>query len=614
MRFTRRAPVLPRCSRRTRRSPQGAAPHPHADPQLRPAGGTRRLRRLRFTSLGQIEAWRLASRRGAPAGSATSLGASASQSERQGAQRDDPVQLANGSRDDGNGGGLDRAGRSHSGRAPGAIRPRLHRAERRPASARPRRWPSGLPSFDGVPLDVDVTLPPTGNGPFPTIVMLHGWGGARPTSSRARPTATATRPTTTTTSTTRSTATRCSTTPPAVGATRAARSSSRTPDCAKGWVHLADQRYEARDTQYLLGLLADENIANRQAIGVTGISYGGGQSIELAYLKNRIRKPDGDIRAVDEPEADNRSRSAPPIHAGRGRTWSTRCCPTAASSTPSWRRPDQSRNPFGVEIQSYVSGLYARRAGERVHRARRGRLASRPHELVRRDQRRRALRRRCSGDRRPDLHLSPGLRPGGNAGADAAREWMDGRPLPARAVAAGVQRRDVARRIRRAPVRRPRTQPRVEQGQHRPGVQRPGAGFFDAKLRSRRHAAGLRKRDRLHPDLPASAPGGGPFTAASWPRCIRGPDLRLRGDRRPSTSAGGNPTIAAGFDPIGGTTDACKTVTAETDPGTAVYTMTSPGFTLMGLPDGQRAPSTRPGCSASSWRGCGMCCRTGRSG
>jgi hypothetical protein len=32
-------------------------------------------------------------------------------------------------------------------------------------------------SFDGVPLDVDVTLPATGDGPFPTIVMLHGYGG-----------------------------------------------------------------------------------------------------------------------------------------------------------------------------------------------------------------------------------------------------------------------------------------------------------------------------------------------------------------------------------------------------------------------------------------------------
>src|SRR5262249_42759878 len=31
-------------------------------------------------------------------------------------------------------------------------------------------------SWDGVPLDADVTLPATGSGPFPTIVMLHGWG------------------------------------------------------------------------------------------------------------------------------------------------------------------------------------------------------------------------------------------------------------------------------------------------------------------------------------------------------------------------------------------------------------------------------------------------------
>ncbi len=34
-------------------------------------------------------------------------------------------------------------------------------------------------SWDGVPLDVDVTLPPGGDGPFPTIVMMHGWGGSK---------------------------------------------------------------------------------------------------------------------------------------------------------------------------------------------------------------------------------------------------------------------------------------------------------------------------------------------------------------------------------------------------------------------------------------------------
>src|SRR3954451_2195216 len=39
--------------------------------------------------------------------------------------------------------------------------------------------PQRVPTWDGVPLDVDVTLPAQGNGPFPTIVMLHGWGGSK---------------------------------------------------------------------------------------------------------------------------------------------------------------------------------------------------------------------------------------------------------------------------------------------------------------------------------------------------------------------------------------------------------------------------------------------------
>ena len=33
-------------------------------------------------------------------------------------------------------------------------------------------------SFDKVPIDADVTLPPDGDGPWPTIAMLHGWGGS----------------------------------------------------------------------------------------------------------------------------------------------------------------------------------------------------------------------------------------------------------------------------------------------------------------------------------------------------------------------------------------------------------------------------------------------------
>ena len=42
-------------------------------------------------------------------------------------------------------------------------------------------------SFDGVPLDVDVTLPASGDGPFPTIVMLHGYGGNKTNFEQTKP-------------------------------------------------------------------------------------------------------------------------------------------------------------------------------------------------------------------------------------------------------------------------------------------------------------------------------------------------------------------------------------------------------------------------------------------
>ena len=74
------------------------------------------------------------------------------------------------------------------------------------------------------------------------------------------------------------------------------------PAATRAGVHLADQRYEARDTQYLLGLLVDQGVAKPDALGVTGISYGGGQSLELAYLRDRIRLPDGSLHAVASPK------------------------------------------------------------------------------------------------------------------------------------------------------------------------------------------------------------------------------------------------------------------------------------------------------------------------
>ena len=68
-----------------------------------------------------------------------------------------------------------RAGR-RPGRPAQSLRTRLRSPERR-ALLPDRDDTERVPSFDGVPMDVDVTLPPSGDGPFPAIVMMHGWGG-----------------------------------------------------------------------------------------------------------------------------------------------------------------------------------------------------------------------------------------------------------------------------------------------------------------------------------------------------------------------------------------------------------------------------------------------------
>jgi X-Pro dipeptidyl-peptidase (S15 family) len=219
-----------------------------------------------------------------------------------------------------------------------------------------------VPSFDKVPLDVDVTLPPTGTGPFPTIVALHGWGEGNSKKSYE------------------------ATTPEAEGGlgyhnnniyyaehgyafvTYSARgwdnscgteeSRKNTPACKQGWTHLADERYEARDTQYLLGLLVDEKIATAGALGVTGFSYGAGQTVELAYLKNRIRLPNGNFAPWSTPRGKPLSIKAAFALA----PWAdlvSALVPNGRFNSGEVPPFGQSYEPMGVELLSYVNGLYA---------------------------------------------------------------------------------------------------------------------------------------------------------------------------------------------------------------------------------------------------------------
>src|SRR5437764_12052820 len=148
-----------------------------------------------------------------------------------------------------------------------------------------------VPSWDGVPLDADLPLPPGPVNPRPLIVMLHGYANQKTewestSADNANPDKDhynnfwfASRGYAVLTYTARGFHGSCGQGPltPGTGA-----------QCATGWTHLADRRFEIRDTQYLAGLLADAGVADPQKIAVTGGSYGGGQSLLLAMQGDQV--------------------------------------------------------------------------------------------------------------------------------------------------------------------------------------------------------------------------------------------------------------------------------------------------------------------------------------
>src|ERR1700682_508422 len=111
-----------------------------------------------------------------------------------------------------------------------------------------------VPSFDNVPLDADVTLPEVGTGPFPTIVMIHGWGGSKTDFESTTPAGNgndtfdynniyyAQHGYAVLNYTARGWGRSCG--------SKESREASAVCE-ERGWIRLADQRYEARDTQYL---------------------------------------------------------------------------------------------------------------------------------------------------------------------------------------------------------------------------------------------------------------------------------------------------------------------------------------------------------------------------
>jgi hypothetical protein len=451
---------------------------------------------------------------------------------------------------------------------------------------------STAPSWDGTPIDVNVAFPPAsaGDGPFPLIIMGHGYGGQKfpfgdpnTTEDMRRFTG---RGYAVFSMSDRGFHQSCGQ-PNAITA--------GGPACNNGYIHLMDDRYEVRDAQFFAGELTDEGRVDGQRVGAIGGSYGGGLSLQLGALKDRVMMPDGSLVPWTSPVDGTPMRIAaatPDI------PWSD----LAYSLTPNGGTLDYvADSPYGgrvgVEKLSFQSGLYA--VGSTAGRY-------------------------CGEDPFPS--------PCTNFGADVtswktrldAGEPYDGDPTVA-AVLDEIKAHHSAyyidhshepapllisngftddlfpadeairfyNRIRSQYPNAPISLLFGDFG-HMRAVNKPG----DSNARNAAQNAWLDFYVKGAGSLPfqgvttfaltcpTSAPSGGPFQAGSWAGLQRGV-VRFR-DTSTKTIApnGGSPSVDTTFDPVSGG-GACASASAADLPGVATYRLPAAaggGYTLMGSP------------------------------
>ena len=128
------------------------------------------------------------------------------------------------------------------------------------------------------------------------------------------------------------------------------------PACDNGYIHLMDDRYEVRDAQFFAGELADAGLVNGQKIGATGASYGGGLSLALASLKDRVMMPDGSLVPWTSPtnHLPMRIAAATPVVPWSDLAYAL----TPNGSTLDYVADSAYSGRTGIEKESFQSGLY----------------------------------------------------------------------------------------------------------------------------------------------------------------------------------------------------------------------------------------------------------------
>jgi hypothetical protein len=460
-------------------------------------------------------------------------------------------------------------------------------------------------TWDGVPLDTTVTLPSARARRLPLVVEIHGFGNSKheyldPASTAYTDNAYswARDGYAVLTYTARGLWGSCGTPEARL---------ARPEPCAGGYIRLADHRYEVRDTQELIGRLVDGGFVHPGRIGVTGDSYGGGQSFALAALRDRVMLPSGRLVPWRSPRGTPlRIAAAAPVIPWTDLIYAI--APNGRTLSYAVGAPRLSAAPVGIAKQSFASGIYAA-----------AQFATGPGQPV--------------GEPfvpgRPMGFLAP---PGYDPEADVtawltratagepytdpeAREVVETlsryhstyfipptRRPPPLFVASGFTDDlfpvdEALRFVNRAKRRWPGLPVSLLLGDF--GHQRAGNHprqrahllaaihrWFDHFLRGRgpRLRGGVVAYSQTCPRGARSAP---PARASDFARLARGEVRRTFRTSRTVASGGGDPAVGAAVDPVAGGGDACVGVPYGRAPGSATYELRAGDrrpFTLIGAP------------------------------
>ena len=443
-------------------------------------------------------------------------------------------------------------------------------------------------SWDGTAVDVNFALPKGSAGrrrPYPLVMLFHGYGGSKlgiddSGGGIANPFASMLpwlkAGYATFSMSDRGFGESCG--------TAASRASVPAAACRNGFNHLLDTRYEVRDAQYFAGRLVDQGLVAPKRIAAAGGSYGGGMSMALAALKDRVMLRSGKlVRWRSAEGAKLRLAAAAPSVPWTDLSYAL--VPNGSTLDYVADAPYEGR--LGVMKQSYVNALYL--VG-----------CETPTTSC------------TTTDPRWNLGATRDLLNRGEPYDDPALDTMleeiqtyhssyaidDSKPPAPLLIQNGwtddlFPVDEALRFYNRTKTTYPRTpvslfftdighmraqNKQADQRRYRTAVDKWMR--FYVKGKGRKPFQGVQA---LTETCPSSAPSAGPFKARSWAALAPG-EVRLSAAPAQTIQPdAGDPGIGATFDAVTGS--ACATAAGATQPGVATYLLdVTSDFTLLGSP------------------------------